>query len=59
MRSALASVKGVSRASVTLEGHQAIVEFDPDTCSVNDLIAAVANIKDPAVPVTFSAAVKQ
>lgn len=58
MRSALANVKGVSRAAVTLEGHEARVEFDPDTCSVSDLIAAVANIRYPAMPVTFSAAVK-
>ena len=59
MRSALAGVKGVSRATVTLEGHQAQVEYDPNQCRVSDLLAAVASIRDPAMPVSFSATVKQ
>lgn len=59
MRSALASVKGVSRATVTLVGHEAQVEYDDAQCSVSDLLAAVASIKDPAVPISFSATVKQ
>ena len=59
MRSALASVKGVSRATVTLVGHEAQVEYDAAQCSVSDLLAAVASIKDPAMPVSFSAAVKR
>jgi hypothetical protein len=59
VRSALASVKGVSRATVTLVGHEAQVEYDAVQCSVSDLLAAVASIKDPAMPVSFSAAVKR
>jgi copper chaperone CopZ len=59
VRSALASVKGVSRATVTLVGHEAQVEYDDAQCSVSDLLAAVASIKDPAVPISFSATVKQ
>ena len=59
MRSALASVKGVSRAKVTLVGHEAQVEYDDAQCTVSDLLAAVAGISDPAVPMAFSATVKQ
>lgn len=60
VRSALASVKGVSRATVVLEGHQAQVDYDPKQCTVSDLIAAVARAKDPTMPMaTFTAAVKK
>ena len=59
MRSALLSVKGVARALVTWEGHEAFVEYDPAQCSVAALIAAVANAKDPAVPMQFGATVKK
>lgn len=59
MRSALAAVKGVSRATVTFEGREAQVEYDPTQCSVGDLLAAVARVKDPAMPMTFSATVKK
>ena len=59
MRSALLSVKGVSRANVQFEGHEAQVEYDPAQCRVEDLILAVAKIKDPAMPVQFRASVKQ
>jgi copper chaperone CopZ len=59
VRSALLSVKGVTRARVLLEGHEAQVEYDPAQCRVDDLIAAVAKAKDPAMPVYFSASVKK
>ncbi len=59
MRSALLSVKGVTRAHVQLEGHEARVEYDPAQCRVDDLIAAVAKVKDPAMPMQFSATVKK
>jgi hypothetical protein len=59
VRSALASVKGVSRATVTLIGREAQVEYDHTQCGVSDLIAAVASIRDPALPISFSAAVKR
>jgi hypothetical protein len=59
VRSALLSVKGVVRARVAFEGHEAFVEYDPTQCSVNALIAAVAAVKDPAVPMTFGATVKK
>ena len=58
MRSALAAVKGVSRATVTLEGHEARVDYDAAQCRVSDLIAAVARASDPAQAMTFSATVK-
>jgi copper chaperone CopZ len=52
-------VNGVSRATVTLEGHVAQVDYDPRRCSVDDLIAAVAKAKDQSTPMTFSATVKK
>ena len=59
MRSALLSVKGVSRADVQLEGHQAHVEYDPRVCKIEELIAAVATAKDATMPmVRFNASVK-
>lgn len=59
MRSALLSVKGVQRADVVFEGHEARVEYDPTQCSVNDLIGAVANAKAPTMPTQFGATVKK
>ena len=47
MRSALLSVKGVSRAQVRLEGHQAVVTYDPARAKVADMIAAVATAEGP------------
>ena len=41
MRSALLSVKGVTRAKVTLEQHEAVVTYDPAQATIEDLIAAV------------------
>jgi copper chaperone CopZ len=41
VRAALLSVKGVTRARVTLEGHAAVVTFDPNQATVDDLIKAV------------------
>jgi copper chaperone CopZ len=53
-------VKGVSRADVQLEGHEAQVEYDPRVCKVDDLIAAVARAKDPTMPMAhFNASVKR
>jgi copper chaperone CopZ len=52
-------VKGVRRAQVLLEGHAAHVEYDPAQCSVENLIAAVAQAKAPAMPMQFSATVKK
>jgi copper chaperone CopZ len=47
VREALLSVKGVTRADVTLERHEAIVTYDPRAASVEDLIRAVDDIKGP------------
>ena len=41
MRPALLSVKGVTRAKVTLEQQEAIVTYDPAQATIEDLIAAV------------------
>ena len=59
MRSALLAVKGVQRADVVFEAREARVEYDPTQCTVDDLISAVAKAKDPTMPVTFGATVKQ
>ena len=47
MRSALLAVNGVKRARVTLEGHEAIVTYDPHEVTVDDLITAVARAAGP------------
>lgn len=41
MRSALLSVKGVTRAKVTLEHQEALVTYDPAQATIDELIAAV------------------
>ena len=58
MRSALLAVKGVSRAQVTLEGHEAIVTYNPRETTVQDLIAAVNQAQGPADFITYQATVK-
>ena len=47
VREALLSVKGVTRADVSLEGHEAVVTYDTRAASVDDLINAVANVEGP------------
>ena len=59
MRSALAAVKGVSHATVTLEGHEARVEYDQTASSILDLVAAVERASDPARAMAFKATVKR
>ena len=59
VRSALLGVKGVVRADVVLEAHEASVDYDPAQCTVDALIAAVASVKDPGKPMTFGATVKK
>ena len=53
------SVDGVTHAEVSFERREAQVEYDPRRCAVEDLIAAVAKGKDPSMPTTFRATVKQ
>ena len=48
MRSALLSVKGVTRARVTLENYEAMVTYDPAVAKVEDMIKAVAQAEGPA-----------
>jgi len=59
VRSALLSVKGVTRAQVTLENHEAIVTFDPAEAKVEDLIKAVAAAEGPDGPGQYTAKVKK
>ena len=47
MRSALLSVKGVTRAQVKLEGHEAIVTYDPAVAKIEAMIAAVGEAEGP------------
>ena len=45
MQSALEQVKGVKEAQVSLERKEAVVKFDPDVVTVEDLIKAVKNAR--------------
>jgi copper chaperone CopZ len=49
VRSALLSVKGVTRAQVKLEGHEAIVTYDPALAKIEDMIKAVGEAEGPAI----------
>lgn len=55
VRAALLSVKGVKSAEVTLEQHQAVVTYDANQASVDDLIQAVSRAEGP---MKFSARLK-
>ena len=58
MRSALLGVAGVSRARVSLEDHEAIVDYDPKKTTVKELIAAVDRARGPADSITYRASEK-
>lgn len=47
MRSALLSVKGVTRARVTLENYEAWVEYDVAQATIEQMIEAVAGAVGP------------
>lgn len=47
MRSALLSVKGVTRAQVRLEEHEAIVTYDPEVAKIEQMIKAVEAAEGP------------
>jgi copper chaperone CopZ len=59
VRSALLEVKGVSRATVSLDNHEATATFDPRQTNVQDLIAAVNRAQGPADFIKYSAWVKE
>lgn len=59
MRSALLSVKGVTRAQIKLEGWEAIVTYDPAKAKVEDMIKAVAEADGPPGPRPYKATVKK
>jgi copper chaperone CopZ len=59
VRSALLAAKGVSRAQVTLENHEAIVTYDPTQTTVAALIEAVNQARGAADSITYHATVKQ
>jgi copper chaperone CopZ len=52
-------VKGVTRARVTLEEHEALVVFDPEQTSVKALIEAVEKADGVWGPNQYSAKVKE
>lgn len=58
VRAALLSVKGVTRARVTLENHEAVVTYDPKQATVKDLIKAVGDAEGPMMPGQYTAKVK-
>ena len=45
MRSALEEVKGVKEVNVSLEKKEAVVKYDADMVTVEDLIKAVKNAR--------------
>lgn len=47
MRSALLSVKGVTRAQVRLEHYEAVVTYDPAIAQIDNMIKAVAEAEHP------------
>ena len=59
VRAALLGVKGVTRARVMLEGHEAVITYDPKLCTVDDLIKAVGNAKGVMMDFQYSAKVKE
>lgn len=58
MRSALLSVKGVTRAQVRLEGHEATVTYDPAQATIEDMIKAVSEAQGP-IGQEYTATVKK
>jgi copper chaperone CopZ len=56
VRSALLGVKGVTRAQVSLEKHEAIATYDPLATNVDALIAALNAVQEPF---PFRATVKE
>ena len=60
MRSALLSVKGVTRAQVRLEHYEAVVTYDPDVAKVEEMLDAVAEATHPiGGPGVYKATVKE
>lgn len=59
MRSALISVKGVTRARVNLQEQEAVVTYDPTQCSVDDMIKAVGKAEGVETPGQYSASIKK
>jgi copper chaperone CopZ len=47
VRSALLSVKGVTRAQVSLERYEALVTYDPAVAKTDDMIEAVGKAEHP------------
>ena len=58
MRSALLSVKGVTRAQVRLEEHEAVVTYDPSVATVEQMIKALSEVVGP-VGQQYTAKVKK
>jgi copper chaperone CopZ len=58
VRSALLEVKGVTRVQASLERKEAIVTYDPQSTTLDALVAAVNGAPHPAGDVYYSAAVK-
>jgi copper chaperone CopZ len=47
VRSALLSVKGVTRAQVRLESYEALVTYNPAVAKIDDMIKAVEAAEHP------------
>ena len=58
MRSALLSVEGVKRAQVALEGHLAVVTYDPREATVQKMIDVINQTPGPLAGIVYFASVK-
>ena len=58
MRSALLSVEGVTRAQVALEGHVAIVTYDPRQATVQQMIEVINQTPGVLPGMQYDASVK-
>jgi copper chaperone CopZ len=58
VRAALLDVKGVKRATVTLENNEAVVTYDPAKVKIDDLLRSVAHAQGPTDQV-YTAKVKK
>lgn len=58
MRSALLSLEGVKRAQVALEGHLAIVTYDPRQVTIEKMIEVINQTPGPQDGIRYFASVK-
>jgi copper chaperone CopZ len=58
VRSALLSVEGVKRAEVALDGHLAVVTYDPRQATIEKMIDVINKTAGPLPEIQYFASVK-